>query len=317
VGGKSAVLVHNVDRCKLYPNKYPKDLAGELALAERLGVKVTSPGNAAFDEAIATGRVRWAVLKGRQTGGHAEVGPGSGDQALRAQRGRPGARGGPGRDRGSNGHYIGLEIDGQSGHFFDAGWDGQGHRHGLLRASGDRLPVTAPYELAALDVRELVAALPGRLPGPESLEPQEWLYVIGMLATRIIEAAERLGPDDWTAASRAELHALATAESAGAIDHTEHVVRRLNLTAALLDRVAADQEVAIRNPREALALLFDELPASVEEARRLASHWRDLERAEILRLRIAKNLLTPALAINKRVRDPRLDVWAEVFPLLP
>jgi RNA polymerase sigma factor (sigma-70 family) len=49
---------------------------------------------------------------------------------------------------------------------------------------------------------------------------------------------------------------------------------------------------------------------------RLASHWRDLERAEILRLRIAKNVLTPALAINKRVRDPRLDVWAEVFPLL-
>ena len=177
--------------------------------------------------------------------------------------------------------------------------------------------MTSPSDLAALDVRELLAVLPDRLPEPSSLEPHEWLYLVGMLADRIIAHADRLGPDDWTMASRAELYALATAEAAGGIDHIEHVARRLNLTRALLDRVTADDDVAIRSPRDSVELLLDNLPVSLAEAQRLAPRWRELEIPDIRRLRVAKNLLAPALAINERVPDPRLAAWAVVYPQLP
>ena len=173
-------------------------------------------------------------------------------------------------------------------------------------------PVT-PADLSKLGFRELAEALPG----PSGLAPHEWLWLVGALATRAIREAETLAGDDWPAASRAILLALGKAESAGGIDRPEYVVRRLNLTAALLDRVGADPGVPIRDPRAALALLFDNLPVSPAEAGRLAPRWRELPAPEILRLRIAKNLLTPGRAIGAHAPDPRVDAWSEVYPSLP
>jgi hypothetical protein len=172
--------------------------------------------------------------------------------------------------------------------------------------------VTSVSDLMELDVRELAAVLPE----PSSLAPHEWLSLASALATKIIEEGGRFGPDEWAAASRAELRALAAAEAAGGIDEREHLIRRINLTAALLDRVGAD-DLPIRNPQAALQLVFDHLPVSLDDARRLAPRWRELAISDIRRLRNAKNLLTPALMINRHARDPRVDAWSEVYPQLP
>jgi hypothetical protein len=172
-------------------------------------------------------------------------------------------------------------------------------------------------ELAALDVRELVAVLPGRLPAPSSLEPHEWLYLVGRLNNAIIEGAEQFGPADWAAAKRAQMHALAMAEAAGGIDHRDYVIRRLYLAAILLDHAPHDIDPAIRDPREALELLFDTLPVPLEDARRLTPQGHEMGISDMRRLRAAKNLLTPALMIDKHLHDPRLSAWAEVYPQLP
>jgi len=60
----TSVLTHNGEPgCDLYPNNMPGDLDLELAVAERLGVKPTTVGTPAFDEAINAGRIKWAVLE--------------------------------------------------------------------------------------------------------------------------------------------------------------------------------------------------------------------------------------------------------------
>ncbi len=151
------------------------------------------------------------------------------------------------------------------------------------------------HELVHLDLRVLVATLPERLPLSSCLEPDEWLWLVGMLATRTVAESADLRPEDWPACSRANLYAFRSAEIAGGIDHREYVMRRLNLTAALLDRVAPDREVEILSPEGAFALLLDNLPMSLEEAFRTAPRWRELEIDQIRRLRTVKNMLTPAL----------------------
>jgi hypothetical protein len=67
--------------------------------------------------------VKWAVLKD----GRLEVMPkwvqGQEIKHSVLSGGDPVRAAGEAEIAGSNGHYIGLEIDGQSGHFFEAGWD--------------------------------------------------------------------------------------------------------------------------------------------------------------------------------------------------
>jgi hypothetical protein len=48
---------------KLYPNQMPGSLPGEIAAAERLGVKPINPGSVNFDDVINSGTVKWAVLE--------------------------------------------------------------------------------------------------------------------------------------------------------------------------------------------------------------------------------------------------------------
>lgn len=151
--------------------------------------------------------------------------------------------------------------------------------------------------LAALDPEELATALPE----PAQLAPHEWLYLVGAVHNGI--AAD---PESGTGARDVLLRALAAAESAGAIDHREYVIRRLYLAAVLGG-----------GDPEALDLLVDALPMTVERAARMAPGWQRLPVAEMRALRAAKNLLNPALMLQEKAPDARIAAWAEVYPLLP
>jgi hypothetical protein len=117
LAGTTAVLVHNSGVC-LFPNTMPGTLGQELALAENLGVKPAAVGSAAFDAAISSGTIKWAVredgslviipkfVQGKEishsvlTGGAPVRAAGEADIAGSAKDG-----------------YFGLDINNHSGHF--------------------------------------------------------------------------------------------------------------------------------------------------------------------------------------------------------
>ncbi|MFI7275725.1 DUF6531 domain-containing protein [Streptomyces sp. NPDC049879] len=102
----------------LFTNRMPGDLGGELRLAEDLGVTPLRPGGAAFDEAINSDAVKWAVLEN----GDLVVIPKfvQGQELAHSvlSRGNPvRAAGEANIAGGSDIGYWGAEISNHSGHF--------------------------------------------------------------------------------------------------------------------------------------------------------------------------------------------------------
>ncbi|MEV6318647.1 DUF6531 domain-containing protein [Streptomyces sp. NPDC051776] len=100
-----------------YPNTMPEKLAGELADAERLGVRPVKVGEEGFDDAINSGKVKWAVTE-------------QGDLVVMPKHvngvelkhpvltgGRPVQTAGEADIAGGGGQYFGLELDNNSGHY--------------------------------------------------------------------------------------------------------------------------------------------------------------------------------------------------------
>jgi hypothetical protein len=60
---------------------------------------------------------------------------------------------------------------------------------------------------------------------------------------------------------------------------------------------------------------------TVQQARLLAVDWRSLEIADIRRLRLVKNLVTPMILISHLLSENRpmveIEDWEEILPLLP
>jgi hypothetical protein len=102
----------------LFSNRYPQDLAWELSEAEALGVEITMPGTPAFDSAIDSGKVKWAVLAdGRLVVMSLEI---DGVEIYHSvlSGGEPVQAAGEALIAGSvAAGYFGLMIDNYSGHF--------------------------------------------------------------------------------------------------------------------------------------------------------------------------------------------------------
>lgn len=176
-------------------------------------------------------------------------------------------------------------------------------------------------DLLELDLRQLSAALSAGRLSEEELEQNQWIGLIELLTMRLVDACEELSAEDWAGCSTALDYVLRTAEKRKAIDREEEVVRRLNLSAALMRHVAPRSGVDFLDPDHAVGLLLRELPVSADEARDMAARWRDLEINQIRRLRSAKNLLSPVVDIMDIVPlhtyEVRLKVWVSIFSSLP
>ncbi|MFF0572719.1 hypothetical protein [Streptosporangium saharense] len=173
-------------------------------------------------------------------------------------------------------------------------------------------------DLLELDLRQLSAALSVGRPSAEELEQNQWTGLIELLTMRLVGACEELSAEDWAVCSTALDYVFRAAGKIKAIDHEEEVIRRLNLSAALLRHVAPRSEVDLLDPDHAVDLLLRELPVSADEARDMVVRWRALEINQIRRLRSAKNLLSPVVDIIPRhTHDSRLRVWMSIFPSLP
>ena len=101
----------------------------------------------------------------------------------------------------------------------------------------------------------------------------------------------------------------------------ESVIRRLNLSAVVLRRAALSDDILILSPDRIASLFAETVPMTVQQARLLAADWRSLEIADIRRLRLVKNLVTPMILISHLLSENRpmveIEDWEEILPLLP
>ncbi|MFE7635883.1 hypothetical protein ACFU7Z_17820 [Kitasatospora sp. NPDC057518] len=176
-------------------------------------------------------------------------------------------------------------------------------------------------ELVRLDLHALSETLASHSPGVVELGAGEWLGVVELLTMRLTDECGGLSADAWRACSSSITYALDAAVATGSIDHREAVIRRLNLSAALLQRVPVDAEVDLLDPNRIMETFLGEIPISIEEARELSTDWRGRDLADIRRLRAAKSLVLPTLiAMRSAVGedlDPRLKEWEVILPALP
>ncbi|MFD8965406.1 hypothetical protein ACFV0C_10435 [Streptomyces sp. NPDC059568] len=125
-------------------------------------------------------------------------------------------------------------------------------------------------DLASLDLRSRSEVLAAHaLTGPE-LGRGQWLGVVELMTMRLTDECDSLSAESWATCSSAFAYALEAAVASDSIDQRESVIRRLNLSVSLLQRVPPNPEVDILNPGRLIDLLFQELPMSVEEARDLS-----------------------------------------------
>ncbi|QFZ72927.1 hypothetical protein GFH48_06300 [Streptomyces fagopyri] len=175
--------------------------------------------------------------------------------------------------------------------------------------------------MASLDLRSLSELLAAHTPTISELGRGQWLGVVELMMMRLTDECGSLSAESWATCSLALTYALEAAVASGSIDETESIIRRLNLSAALLQRIPSNSVVDILNPNHLIDLLFQELQMSVEEARERAIHWRALGIVQIRLLRTVKNLVSPALSLarvaSREEVDGRLKAWEEVVPLLP
>ena len=181
--------------------------------------------------------------------------------------------------------------------------------------------MTSRKDLAALDGRQLVHLLARPAPAPDGFSTAEWRSVVQLLTSRLSDDREAFSADDWEAASAAVEHVLTAAETAGVMEHDESVIRRLNLSAVVLRRAALRDDILILSPDRIASLFAETVPMTVQQARLLAVDWRSLEIADIRRLRLVKNLVTPMILISHLLSENRpmveIEDWEEILPLLP
>jgi hypothetical protein len=176
-------------------------------------------------------------------------------------------------------------------------------------------------ELAAADLPALTTWLESNDAQVSQLDQQRWLAMVELTTAKLTSAASDLERHDWQRLSNAYFRCLTLAKESGVLDETEAVIRSLNLTSALLSELDPQESVGILNPDKGVASFFQYVPVSLVEAHELSENWRAIGVADIRRLRVAKNLLTPILSLKAFVKDRQiraaLEDWEAAFPKLP
>ncbi|WBB70423.1 hypothetical protein [Micromonospora sp. WMMD812] len=181
-------------------------------------------------------------------------------------------------------------------------------------------------EVTRLDLSGLVTWLRSPEPGDVRWTGNEWLGVLKVFTMRLTQRAPDVAAGELAACSAAYDIVLDRTLRADGIDAREAAVRRILLTAVVLDHVPAEPAVPLRDPRVALAAFRAALPMSAAEAVEMAPRWRELDPDEMRRLWRAAGLVTSVRALRPHLTsaDPEsravlhdLAIWEEqVLPHL-
>ncbi|MFE1347384.1 putative T7SS-secreted protein [Streptomyces sp. NPDC058757] len=108
---------HGLSPC-LFHNRMEDELPGELADAERLGVKPLRVGEDGFDEAVNGGTIKWAVTEDGELLIIPKHVQGTELKHPVLTGGAPVRAAGEAEIAGGGGQYFGMEINNQSGHYW-------------------------------------------------------------------------------------------------------------------------------------------------------------------------------------------------------
>lgn len=156
---------------------------------------------------------------------------------------------------------------------------------------------------------------------PADGEVNQWIAAAQMFAARIQKDPVRLTDEQWRAVDAAWPALLAAAGRATGAQHNEWLLRDLWLRASLLKAVGARSDVSLLDPRSLLDRALDAMPMDRETAAALAPRWRELERSQILSLRMIRRLLNPGRSLAHLLQGhPRwseFEAWPVDLPWVP
>ncbi|MFC3575521.1 hypothetical protein ACFOZ0_20025 [Streptomyces yaanensis] len=136
-----------------------------------------------------------------------------------------------------------------------------------------------------------------------------WMAAAQQFAVRLQRDPARVSDEQWQAVGQGWPALLAAAERATGPQCNEWLLRDLWLRASLLKAVGPRADVPLLDPGPVLERALDAMPMSPEEAAALAPRWRELERSQMLSLRMIRRLLAPVRALAPLLGDhPR---WSE------
>ncbi|MEU7415012.1 hypothetical protein AB0B40_37985 [Streptomyces sp. NPDC042638] len=148
-----------------------------------------------------------------------------------------------------------------------------------------------------------------------------WIAAAQLFAARVQKDPARLTVERWQAVGTAWSALLAAAERATGAQHGEWLLRDLWLRSSLFKTVGARTDVPLLDPRTVLERALDALPVDRETAAALAPRWRELERSQILTLRMVRRLLSPVAPLRQPLAEhPRwgeFEAWQRVVADLP
>lgn len=149
----------------------------------------------------------------------------------------------------------------------------------------------------------------------------QWIGAAQMFAARVQEDPARLTGEQWRAVAEAWPALLTAAERATGTQHDEWLLRDLWLRASLLKEAGAAPDVPLLDPGLVLGRALDAMPMDPDTAATLAARWRELDRAQVLSLRMIRRLLGPVRAVAPLLADhPRLsefEAWERMADSLP
>jgi hypothetical protein len=137
----------------------------------------------------------------------------------------------------------------------------------------------------------------------------QWMAAAQQFAARVQEDPTGLSDERWRAVGQAWTALLAGAERATGPQRGEWLLRDLNLRSWLLEHVGPRAGVPLLDAEAVLERALAAMPLSAPEAARSAPRWRELDREQIMALRMIRRLLAPVRSLGPLLAGyPR---WAE------
>jgi hypothetical protein len=152
----------------------------------------------------------------------------------------------------------------------------------------------------------------------------QWMAAAQQFTARL--QADPDGPtglteERWRAIGQAWASLLAAAERSVGEQGNEWLLRDLWLRSWLLDHVGPRAGVALLDPGPVLERALAAMPMSPREAAGAAPRWRELDRDQIMALRMIRRLLAPVRSLAPLLEDhPRwseFEEWEELAGELP
>lgn len=175
-------------------------------------------------------------------------------------------------------------------------------------------------ELIALGHRAITERFASPGAACADLEPGGWIGLTEIFVADMIYYHEEIPSDEWIRYAQALDFMIECGGKSGDISRLNGLISKVNLSAALSERVSLAIDLGLLEPSCVLVDVIDQINMGSEEAASLASHWRDLDVAVIRQLRMFKSLLSPTGSLIHRLSKREalwVQQWADVVPLLP